>query len=372
MKPGRDADGAVPTGVVSVPTPEALASAREAGLRWVSDAAPGISRVRRGRGFAYRRPDGRLLGDRHALARIRGIVIPPAWTRVWICERADGHIQASGYDARGRKQYRYHPDWRRVRDANKYERLVAFAKRLPALRRRVTRDLARDGLPREKVLATVVRLLELTMIRVGNDEYARTNGSYGLTTLRNRHVAVTAGTLRFRFRGKSGVAREVDVADRHLARIVRRCQDLPGQELFQWVDADGAAHPVDSSDVNAYLREVVGDEFSAKDFRTWAGTVEAARVLAGVLPVPETAAGRKRQVVDTVKAVAKALGNTPAVCRRCYVHPAVLDAYEQGRTLADVSAGPVAGLRRAGLERAVVTMLRQAARSARAAARASA
>lgn len=367
MKPGLEATGVVPT-----PTPDALAAAREAGLRWVSDAAPGITRVRRGRGFVYRRADGRLVGDRHVLARIRGIVIPPAWTRVWICERADGHVQASGYDARGRKQYRYHPDWRRVRDAEKYERLVDFATRLPALRRRVARDLAREGLPREKVLATVLRLLELTMIRVGNDEYARTNGSYGLTTLRTRHVAVSAATLRFRFRGKSGITHEVDVTDRRLARIVRRCQDLPGQELFQWVDADGAPHVIDSSDVNAYLRDVVGEEFSAKDFRTWAGTVEAARVLAGVLPVPETAAGRKRQVVETVKAVAQALGNTPAVCRRCYVHPAVLDAYEGGRTLADVCRGPVASLRRAGLERAVVAMLRQAARSARAAARASA
>jgi DNA topoisomerase-1 len=359
------------TNGAATPAPEALAAAREAGLRWVTDTAPGYTRVRRGRGFAYRRSDGRLVGDRHVLERIRRIVIPPAWTRVWICERADGHIQASGYDARGRKQYRYHPDWRRVRDANKYDRLAAFAKRLPALRRRVTRDLARDGLPREKVLATVVRLLELTMIRVGNDEYARTNGSYGLTTLRSRHAAVSAGTVRFRFRGKSGVVHEVDVADRRLARIVRRCQDLPGQELFQWIDGDGVARVVDSADVNAYLREVVGDGFSAKDFRTWAGTVEAARALAGV-DVPETAAGRKRQIVETVKQVARALGNTPAVCRRCYVHPAVLEAYESGRTLSDVCTGPVAALRRAGLERAVVTMLRAAARSARAAARASA
>ena len=336
---------------------DATAAAQAASLRWVSDDSPGIRRTRRGRGFVYRRANGSLVGDPHTLARIRAIVIPPAWERVWICERADGHIQASGYDARGRKQYRYHPRWRRVRDEDKYGRLVAFGRRLPAIRRRIAADLALDGLPRERVIAAVVRLLDTTMMRVGNEEYARTNGSYGLTTLRNRHAKVRADGVRLRFRGKSGVVHEVGLADRRVARIIRRCQELPGQELFVHVTEDGSVRNVGSSDVNDYLRAIAGSEFSAKDFRTWAGTLLAARALAAI-PVPGTARGRRRAIAAAVKEVASRLGNTAAVCRRCYIHPAVPAAFEEGRTLATrMPAGTFARLGRAGRERALLRLL---------------
>ena len=336
---------------------DATAAARAASLRWVSDETPGIQRVRRGRGFVYRRPNGSLVGDPHTLARIRAIVIPPAWQRVWICERADGHIQASGYDARGRKQYRYHADWRRVRDEDKFGRLAAFGRRLPAIRRRIAADLGRGGLPREKVIAAVVRLLDTTMMRVGNEEYARANGSYGLTTLRTRHASVRADGVRFRFRGKSGVVHEIDLADRRIARIVRRCQELPGQELFVYLDDDGEVRNIGSGDVNDYLRTVAGSEFSAKDFRTWSGTLLAACALAAMPPV-RAVSGRRRAVVAAVKEVAGRLGNTAAVCRRCYIHPAVLSAFEEGRTIA-ARATPAAfsRLRRAGLERALLRLL---------------
>ena len=338
-------------------TADATAAARAASLRWVSDDMPGIQRVRRGRGFVYRRVDGSLVGDPHILARIRAIVIPPAWECVWICERADGHIQASGYDARGRKQYRYHAGWRRVRDEDKYGRLVAFGRRLPAIRRRIAADLARDGLPREKVVAAVVRLLDTTMMRVGNEEYARANGSYGLTTLRARHAKVRSDGVRFRFRGKSGVVHEIGLADRRIARIVRRCQELPGQDLFVCVDDEGEVRNVGSGDVNDYLRAVAGSEFSAKDFRTWAGTLLAACALAGA-PRVESARGRRRAIVAAVKEVAGRLGNTAAVCRRCYIHPVVLSAFEEGRTIAPRSApAAFSRLRRAGLERALLRLL---------------
>ncbi len=290
------------------------------------------------------------------LERIRALAIPPAWERVWICPRADGHIQATGYDARGRKQYRYHPEWRRVRDETKYDRLADFARRLPAVRRRIARDLAKRGLPREKVLATVVRLLETTLIRVGNAEYARENGSFGLTTLRNRHAEVTSGSVRFRFRGKSGRDHEVGLQDRQIARIVRQCQDLPGQDLLQYIDEDGVAQPIDSSDVNAYLREVAGDDVSAKDFRTWAGTVLAAMALSK-LPREETKTAATRQIVAAIRRVARRLGNTPAVCRSCYVHPRVLEAHAAGWSL-----GRTSDLRAA--ERAVLTLLEQGCRRA--------
>ena len=336
---------------------DATAAARAASLRWVSDQTPGIQRIRRGRGFVYRRPNGSLVGDSHTLARIRAIVIPPAWERVWICERADGHIQASGHDARGRKQYRYHPDWRRVRDEDKYGRLAAFGHRLPAIRRRIAADLARDGLPREKVVAAVVRLLDTTMMRVGNEEYARANGSYGLTTLRARHASVRADGVRFRFRGKSGVVHEVGLADRRIARIVRRCQELPGQDLFVYVDEAGEVRNVGSSDVNDYVRSVVGSEFSAKDFRTWAGTLLAACALAAV-PPPESARARRQAIVAAVKEVASRLGNTAAVSRRCYIHPAVVSAFEAGCTLATGSRqAAFSRLRRAGLERALLRLI---------------
>jgi len=354
------------------PSPDANAAARAASLRWVSDDAPGIRRLRRGRGFVYQRANGTIVGDPHTLARIRALVVPPAWERVWICERPDGHLQASGYDARGRKQYRYHPHWRRVRDENKFGRLIAFGRRLPAIRRRVAADLARAGLPREKVIATLVRLLDTTMMRVGNEEYARANGSYGLTTLRGRHATVRAGGVRFRFRGKSGVMHAVGVADRHVARVVRRCQGLPGQELFAYVADDGSVRDVGSGDVNEYLRAVAGSEFSAKDFRTWAGTLVAACALAA-MPLPESQRQRRRAVVGAVKQVAAQLGNTVAVCRRSYIHPAVLTAFEEGRTLATLPArASFTRLRRTGLERALLRLLAADARRERPALRATA
>src|SRR5262245_7300060 len=327
------------------------ADARAAGLRWTSDSAPGIARRRCGPGFMYVRPDGSVIGDRHTLKRIRALVIPPAWKRVWICERADGHLQASGYDARGRKQYRYHDDWRRVRDDNKFERLATFARALPRLRARVGRDLARDPLERTTVLATIVRLLDTTGVRIGNAEYARTNKSFGLTTLHDRHVSCGTKRVRFRFVGKGGKLHEVDVDDRRAARVIRSCQELPGQELFQYVDADGVVQRVDSSDVNEYLREVTGEDFSAKDFRTWSATVLAAQTLA-VRPRCDTATETRQAIVEMVKQVAGALRNTPAVCRRCYIHPAVIAAFEGGVTIASSGRGG-----KSAVERAVIRLL---------------
>jgi DNA topoisomerase I len=322
-------------GVVTDP----IASARAAGLRYVSDAAPGIQRRRVGRGFVYTAPDGARVTDPLVLRRIRALAIPPAWRDVWICPLAHGHLQAVGRDARGRKQYRYHGRWRSVRDESKYARLLAFGAALPTIRERVDRDLARPGLPREKVLATVVRLLETTFIRVGNEEYAKANGSFGLTTLRGHHVDVSGSTLRFEFRGKGGKRVSVDLTDRRLARIVKRCQELPGQELFQYVDADGARQTVDSADVNGYLREIAGEEFTAKDFRTWAGTVLAALALREIQAGDSTAQA-KRNVVRAVESVSRQLGNTPAICRRSYVHPAVIDTYLDGTVIGNHGTRP--------------------------------
>jgi len=306
-----------------------VVSAEAAGLRYVNDAAPGIRRMRAGKGFYFIHPDGKPLRDREEVARIQRLGIPPAWTDVWICPFADGHIQATGRDARGRKQYRYHQRFREVRDETKYHRLLAFAEALPALRRRVDEDMARPGLPREKVLATVVRLLEQTFIRIGNDEYARTNSSFGLTTLRDEHVEVHGQALRFSFRGKAGKDHTVDIRDARLARIVKRCQDLPGEELFQYIDEDGQQKTIHSNDVNDYLREITGQPFTAKDFRTWAGTVLAAQELKALGP-----AGTQRQaksnIVRAVDTVAARLGNTRAVCKRCYIHPILFDAYVEG------------------------------------------
>jgi DNA topoisomerase I len=309
---------------------EPMASARAAGLRYVSDDSPGIARRRIGKAFRYLHADGSTVRDRATLGRIRALAIPPAWTDVWICERDDGHVQATGRDARGRKQYRYHRRWREVRDDTKYGRMVAFAKALPRIRRRVRRDLALPGLPREKVLATIVRLLERTRIRVGNEEYARENDSFGLTTLRERQVKVRGAKLNFRFRGKSGVQHDIELTDPRLATIVRRMQDLPGQELFQYVDENGETRGIESADVNAYLKDIAEDDFTSKDFRTWAGTVLAARALQALAPFESVAEG-KRNVVQAIEAVAKKLGNTKAVCRKCYVHPAILDTYLEGR-----------------------------------------
>ena len=258
--------------------------------------------------------------------------IPPAWTEVWICPRADGHLQATGRDARGRKQYRYHPRWRAVRDESKYGRMMAFAAALPAIRERIDADLARPGLPREKVLAAVVRLLETTLIRVGNEEYARTNKSFGLTTMRDRHVRVGKKSVRFEFRGKSGVKHEIDLADPRLARVVGRCRDLPGQELFQYLDEEDQPRTIDSADVNAYLREIAGQEFTAKDFRTWAGTVLASLALRE-FEAFDSEAQAKKNIVRAIEHVAERLGNTPSVCRKCYVHPEVIEAYLDGSML---------------------------------------
>jgi DNA topoisomerase-1 len=310
--------------------PEPARSAVAAGLRHVSDAAPGITRRRAGRGFTYTGPDGKTVRDRATLARIRALAIPPAWTEVWIAPDPRGHIQATGRDARRRKQYRYHPSWHEVRHETKFGRMLAFSAALPKIRRALDADLALSGLPRRKVLATVVRLLETTRIRVGNQEYARANDSFGLTTLRTRQVRVNGSTMSFRFRGKSGVQHDVALNDRKLATIVRRMRDLPGYELFQYVDEAGERRAVDSADVNEYLRSAAGEEFTSKDFRTWAGTVLAAQALHQC---------GKNQLKQAIARVARQLGNTPAVCRKCYIHPAVIDAYLEDRLTQTMNGG---------------------------------
>ncbi|HEY2082246.1 MAG TPA: DNA topoisomerase IB [Verrucomicrobiae bacterium] len=306
-----------------------VVSARVVGLRHVNDEHPGIKRERSGKNFRYRDSAGKIVRDRETLARIKSLAIPPAWTNVWICPDANGHLQATGRDDRGRKQFRYHPRWREIRDETKYARMIVFARTLPKIRRRIKKDMSLHGLPRNKILATVARLLEVSLIRVGNDEYARENDSFGLTTMRNRHVDVNGSALRFHFRGKAGKWHNVDIHDRRIAKIVERCQDLPGQELFQFVDDDGARHDVRSEDVNDYLREISGQDFTAKDFRTWAGTVLAAMALREFEKF-DTKAQAKKNVVAAIEAVAKKLGNTPAVCKKCYIHPHVLDSYLDG------------------------------------------
>jgi len=306
-----------------------VASAEAVGLRYVTDRLPGIRRIKKGKGFSYVGPDGDTVTDDKTLSRIKALAIPPAWTEVWICPQANGHIQATGRDARGRKQYRYHAKWREVRDAVKYDKMADFAAALPRIRARVKKDLALPDLPREKVLAAVVRLLEQTRIRVGNEEYAAQNKSFGLTTLQDRHVRIDGATVKFKFRGKSGKEREVELHDRRLARIVRACRDIPGQDLFQCVGEDEAAHNISSGDVNTYIRQIAGEEFSAKDFRTWAGTVLAMRFLRGCEPCESESEGKK-VVVRCIEEVAREMGNTVAVCRKCYVHPGVLEAYLNG------------------------------------------
>ncbi|MGZ9276060.1 MAG: DNA topoisomerase IB [Candidatus Limnocylindrales bacterium] len=314
---------------MSEPADPAREAARAAGLRYATDTRPGITRRRAGGGFSYREADGRSITDPIVRDRIRAQAIPPAWTDVWICPWPNGHLQASGRDARGRKQYRYHRDWHHRRGKDKFERMLAFAKALPRIRKRCEADLARHGLPREKVLAAIVRLLELTLIRVGNDEYARLNRSFGLTTLHDRHARVDGAAVRFRFRGKSGLMHEVGLRDRRLAALIRRCQELPGQELFQYVDADGEVRDIASDDVNAYLRDAAGADVTAKDFRTWAGTVLAYRALRALQPEDHGPAVR-RNVVQAIRETAHRLGNTPAVARGSYVHPGVLEAYMEG------------------------------------------
>jgi DNA topoisomerase-1 len=311
--------------------------AKTAGLRYVSDNKSGIGRRRSGQGFSYLRPDGNRLSDPRALRRIRSLAIPPAWTDVWICPFADGHIQATGRDARGRKQYRYHPRFRDVRESTKYEHLIAFAEALPSIRAKVREHMALGGLPREKVLATVVHLLEMTLIRVGNDDYAKRNKSYGLTTLKNRHVAVNGSEVRFRFIGKGGKQWSLTVKNRCVARIIKACQELPGQELLQYVDNDSKQQSITSTDVNAYLRQITGRDITAKDFRTWAGTVLAALALDEIQGF-DSATHAKRNVRAAIAHVAARLGNTPTICRQCYVHPQVLSAYLGGRLVLDVTA----------------------------------
>jgi DNA topoisomerase-1 len=321
------------------------------GLTYVHDGDSGYRRVATPQGVAIIDADGQEVGDPDVLARVRRLAIPPAWTQVWICGDPDGHIQAVGRDARGRKQYRYHPGWRACRDEAKYESLLAFGDALPRLRERVDHDLARRGLPRERVIAAVVRLLEVTLIRVGNDEYAKTNKSFGLTTLRKRHVTLQGAGAVFEFRGKSGVDHKTRFHDARLARVLRRCEAIRGQRLFQYVDHDGARHAIGSHDVNAYLREATGEDFTAKTFRTWKGTLLAARALA-LQPTPQSEAQAKRSILQAVKAVAGLLGNTPTVCRACYIHPLVFDAFQSGALPPALAGDP------ADAETALLAMLR--------------
>lgn len=311
-------------------------AAEEAGLRYVSDRQPGYTRQSKGDDFEYLDVEGKPIRDEQRLLRIKGLAVPPAWKDVWICPSPNGHIQATGRDARGRKQYRYHDRWREVRDENKYERMVNFGDALPKVRQRVRKDLALPGLPRRKVLATVVQLLERTFIRVGNAEYARANKSFGLTTMQDRHVDIKGAALRFHFRGKSGRMRKVEVTDRRIAKIVSKLQDLPGQELFQYVDEEGLVRDVTSQNVNEYLHEITGEHFTAKDFRTWAGTVLAAMALNAVGGF-ETKKQAKANIKNAISAVAKLIGNTPSICRKCYVHPALLETYLDGNFIAGLN-----------------------------------
>lgn len=341
---------------------EARAAADDADLIYVTDHAPGITRRRVGKGFVFLDAKGRRVADDDTLARIRSLAIPPAWREVWICPQARGHLQATGRDARGRKQHRYHPRWRETRDRAKFSRTIAFGRALPRIRRRVARDLRRPGLGREKVLATMVRLLETTLIRVGNEEYLKQNGSVGLSTMRDRHVSVRRGVIRFNFRGKSGKRHEINLADPRLAKIVRRTQELPGQELFQYLDDAETPQSISSTDVNAYLREIAGAEFSAKDFRTWAGTVIAALALRECEAFT-TKKEAKRNLVGAIESVARRLGNTPAICRKCYIHPAIMDSYLDGKTIEVIRARAATALHtaRSGLsseEKAVLALLR--------------
>ena len=305
---------------------EAIDAAEEAGLRYVGDDQPGYTRKENGEGFDYFDIEGKPIRDEQRLLRLKRLAIPPAWTEVWICPAPNGHLQATGRDARRRKQYLYHERWREVRDENKYDRMINFGKALPKIRKRVSRDLKLPGLPRNKILAAVVQLLERTFIRIGNEEYARENKSFGLTTMKDRHVEVKGPKLRFRFRGKSGREHEVDVTDRRIAKIISKLQDLPGQDLFQYVDDDGKLGDITSQDVNGYLREITGQDFSAKDFRTLAGTVLTAIAL-NAQEKFETKKQAKANISTALKAVARILGNTPAICRKCYVHPAVFENY---------------------------------------------
>ncbi|HEV8132044.1 MAG TPA: DNA topoisomerase IB [Acidobacteriota bacterium] len=309
-----------------------VATAKAAGLHYVSDARPGIRRKRAGKSFTYIDVDGKRLRDPVQLHRIKSLASPPAWTVVWICSVPYGHIQATGRDARGRKQYRYHSKWRKLRDETKYNRMLAFGEALPMIRQRVAEDMAKPDLSRENVLATVVRLLETTLIRVGNEEYVRENRSFGLTTMRDQHVDIAGSKLRFHFQGKSGKEHTVSITDRRLAKIVKRCQEIPGYELFQYLDEEGDRQSIDSADVNEYLRQITGEDFTAKDFRTWAGTVLFALALQEFESF-DSKTQAKKNVVHAIEKVAEKLGNTPNICRKCYIHPGIIEAYLDGSIL---------------------------------------
>jgi len=357
-KGGRGTDSRNGKAIESDIAADSVEAAEEAGLQYINDERPGYSRRAKGKGFEYLDMEGKPIHDEQRLLRIKRLAIPPAWTDVWICPSPNGHIQATGRDARGRKQYRYHERWREIRDENKFDRLAQFAKALPNIRRRVGRDLKLAGLPRQKVLATIVRLLERTFIRIGNEEYARENKSFGLTTLKNRHVKVKGAQVRFRFRGKSRRQHEVDVTDRRVAKVIAKCQDLPGQDLFQYLEEGGEVREVSSQDVNEYLRDIAGEDFTAKDFRTWGGTVLAAIALSKQEEF-QTKKQAKSNIKTAICAVAELLGNTPAVCRKCYIHPVIVEAYLNRTRIAGLngdakSSGPP-NLREA--ERAVLKYL---------------
>ena len=353
-----DSEAKIESGVIVDPE----AAAESAGLTYVSDTDPGLRRKRIGKGFSYVSQDGERVSDKRVLERIYRLAIPPAWTDVWICGSANGHIQATGRDARGRKQYKYHPRWREVRDSTKFERMLEFATSLPRIRKRIDSDLSARGLPRQKVLATVVYLLENTLIRVGNSDYAKQNNSFGLTTLRDGHVDVNGGELRFEFKGKSGKVWKLRMRDRRIAKVVKSCQELPGQHLFQYVDENGGRQQVTSTDVNDYLREIAGADITAKDFRTWSGTVLAAMALSEFESF-DSEAGAKRNLKAAIEKVAARLGNTPTICRQCYVHPEVVNAYAEGTLLAALRSEAEAVLKRklhrlSPEEAAVLSLLR--------------
>lgn len=337
-------------------------AAKQAGLHYVNDRAPGISRVRRGKSFLYRKPDGSVVKDQGTLARIKAMAIPPAWEDVWICSSPSGHLQCTGRDAKGRKQSRYHTDFRSTRDEAKYHKVLDFAAALPKLRRTVKKHLSLPGLPREKVLATIVSLLEKTLIRIGNDEYAKKNNSFGLTTIRNRHAKISGSKVRFSFKGKSGVSHDIELNSPQLAKIIRKCQELPEQELFEYVDDDGRRHDVKSNDVNAYLKEITGQSFTAKDFRTWAGTVLAAQALKEFEKF-DSQAQAKKNVVAAIERVSQRLGNTKAVCRKCYVHPVILESYLDGSLAGQIQQRAEKEMKHLGKlppeEAAVVMLLQQ-------------
>jgi DNA topoisomerase-1 len=353
-----DAEAKIESGIIVDPE----AAAESAGLTYVSDTEPGLRRQRSGKGFSYLGRDGSRIADKRVLERIHRLAIPPAWTDVWVCASANGHIQATGRDARGRKQYKYHPRWREVRDSTKFEHMLEFAASLPRIRRRLSKDLSARGLPRKRVLATVVYLLENTLIRVGNSDYAKQNNSFGLTTLRDGHVDVNGGELRFEFKGKSGKVWKLRMRDRRIAKVVKSCQELPGQHLFQYIDDDGERQQVTSTDVNDYLRDIAGADITAKDFRTWSGTVLAAMALSEFESF-DSEAGAKRNVKAAIEKVAARLGNTPTICRQCYVHPEIVNAYLDGSLLLLLTAEAESVLktklgRLSPEEAAVLSMLR--------------